>query len=172
MLGGPVYDRVYAIDVPSDSVVLLALSGDPGTDFDMYLFDSSATSVYAMDGQVASSTSSSSDEAISYATSGGGRYYIDLNGASDVEGTFRLTVRVAADTTPPTALIRLEDGAAATTDFDGPGHARRNRRSVRRHGHAVQPGRQRVGELAPLHPGDAVEFPGGRWTARALGARP
>jgi Big-like domain-containing protein len=115
-LGGPVYDRVYAIDVPADRVILLALSGDPGTDFDLYLFDASATTVYTTQGQVASSTSNSSTESISYATMAGGRFYIDLNGASDVLGTFRLTVRFATDRTPPNAEVRLDDGAPATPD--------------------------------------------------------
>ena len=115
-LGGPVYDRVYAIDVPADRVILLALSGDPGTDFDLYLFDGSATTVYATQGQVASSTSNSSTKSISFATMAGGRFYIDLNGASDVLGTFRLTVRLATDRTPPNAEVRLDDGAVATPD--------------------------------------------------------
>ena len=115
-LGGPIYDHVYSIDVPADRVILLALSGDAGTDFDLYLFNSHATTIYGTDGLVASSTSSGSTESVTYATQSGGRFYIDLNGATNVEGAFRLTVRLAADTTAPHAELRFNDGAVATPD--------------------------------------------------------
>jgi len=115
-LGGPIYDRVYAIDVPADRVILLALSGDAGTDFDLYLFDARATTVYGTDGLVASSTTSTSTESVTYATRSGGRFYIDLNGATATQGTFRLTVKVAADATAPHAELRFNDGAVATPD--------------------------------------------------------
>jgi hypothetical protein len=116
LLGGPVYDHVYSMDVPADRVILIALSGDAGTDFDLYLFDSGATTVYSTQGQVASSTGPGSTESITYPARGGGRYYIDLNGASNVEGRFRLTVSIASDTTPPHVTLRLNDGAPATSD--------------------------------------------------------
>jgi hypothetical protein len=116
VLGGPVYDHVYAIDVPADRVILIALNGDTGTDFDLYLFDASATTIYDTVGQVATSTGPTSTESITYPAPGGGRFYIDLNGASAVEGNFRLTVKVAADTAAPNAQIHINDDALATSD--------------------------------------------------------
>ena len=113
-LGGPIYDHVYSVNVPPSSLVLLSLTGDAGTDFDLYLFDSGATTVYTTDGQVAASTGNSSTESITYPSPGGGRYYIDLNGASDVQGAFRLVVSIQSDSTPPVATIQLNGGAVAT----------------------------------------------------------
>jgi hypothetical protein len=114
-LGGPIYDHVYSLDVPPSSIILASLTGDPGTDFDLYLFDQSATTVYSTAGQVGSSTGDTSTESISYATVSGGRYYLDLNGATNVEGAFRLVVAIKPDTTAPGALLRLNGGASATT---------------------------------------------------------
>jgi hypothetical protein len=115
-LGGPIYDRVYQLDIEPNRIILLSLTGDPGTDFDLYLFDSSATTVYGGLGQVAASTGPTSTESITYPARAGGRYYVDLSGFSDAEGNFRLVVAVAHDTSPPGAEVRLNGGARATTD--------------------------------------------------------
>ena len=115
-LGGPIYDRVFQLDVEPNRIILLSLTGDAGTDFDLYLFDASATSVYGGTGQVASSTGPTSTESISYPARSGGRYYIDAAGFSEAEGNFRLVVAVAEDTTLPGAEVRLNGGAKATTD--------------------------------------------------------
>src|SRR5664280_2140244 len=95
-LGGPIYDVVYRVIVPAGHVLLVSMTGDPGTDFDLYLFDPSATSIYAKPpvGLVAKSTGPTSTESIAYASTGGGTYYLDLSGASDVQGTYRLAVRI------------------------------------------------------------------------------
>ena len=113
-LGGDVYDRVYSIDVHTQSVILLSLTGDPGTDFDLYLFDGTATTVYESQGLIASSTGPASTESISFATSVSGRYYINLNGASEIQGNFRLVVTMSTDTAPPTASVELDGGGART----------------------------------------------------------
>lgn len=117
-LGGPVYDVVYRVTVPPAHVLLVSMTGDPGTDFDLYLFDSSATSIYASPpvGLVAKSTGPTSTESITYASIGGGTYYIDLSGSTNVLGTYRLAVRIAADTTPPRVTLSLDGGAPATND--------------------------------------------------------
>ena len=65
-LGGPIYDRVYQVDVPAQRVLLLSLTGSAGTDFDIYLFDATATSVYASAGLVAKSTGPTSSEVLAY----------------------------------------------------------------------------------------------------------
>lgn len=113
-LGGPIYDHVYSIDIPAQRILLISLIGDPGTDFDLYLFNSSATTVYSTQGQVAASRGPTSSESIAYTVVGADRYYIDLNGATDVQGEFRLTVQVLQDSTPPRAALVLEGGAPAT----------------------------------------------------------
>lgn len=116
-LGGPIYDRVFQVDVPAQRVLLLSLAGSAGTDFDLYLFDASATSVYATTGLVAKSTGPTSNEAISYSTITGGRFYVDLSGFTDVEGSFRLTVAIGLDSTPPRAVLTVDGGAPATNDL-------------------------------------------------------
>lgn len=115
-LGGPIYDHVYQVTVPPASVILLSLTGDPQADFGLYLFDSSATTVYKAAGQVAQSAVPGPNQSITYPTIGGGQFFIDLNGASNVQGQFRLVVAVERDTVPPVAEIRLDGGAPATAD--------------------------------------------------------
>jgi hypothetical protein len=118
LLGGGVYDIVYRVQVPPAHVLLASMTGDPGTDFDLYLFDSSATDIYAQPpvGLVRSSTGPTSTESITYPTIGGGTFYIDLSGFSTIEGTFHLAVQVVADTTPPRVALSLDGGAPATND--------------------------------------------------------
>lgn len=117
-LGGPVYDDVYRVIVPAGHILLAAMTGDPGTDFDIYLFDSSATDIYAQppQGLVAKSTGPTSTEAITYPSIGGGTYYIDLSGYSTIEGNFHLAVRILADTKPPQVSVSIDGGAPATNN--------------------------------------------------------
>ncbi len=117
-LGGPIYDRVYQVDVPAERVLVLSLTGSAGTDFDIYLFDSTATSVYATTGLVAKSTGPTSSETLTYPSVNGGRYYIDLSGFSDTEGDYRLTVQTATDSTPPQVSLVLDGGVPATSNPD------------------------------------------------------
>jgi hypothetical protein len=117
-LGGPIYDRVYQVDVPAQRVLLLSLTGSVGTDFDIYLFDATATSVYAKTGLVAKSTGPTSSEVLAYPSVGGGTFFIDLSGFSDIEGDYRLTVKIGADSTPPQVSLVLDGGAPATFDPD------------------------------------------------------
>jgi hypothetical protein len=114
LLGGPIYDHVYAIDVPPGRVIVLTLTGGPGTAFGLYLFNGRATTVYGTAGQVAVSALPGSSQTIRYPTRTGGRFYVDVNGASEVQGPFRLIVMIGADTTPPQVSISLGGGAVAT----------------------------------------------------------
>jgi hypothetical protein len=116
LLGGPVYDVVYQVQVPPAHVVVAGLTGSPGTDFDLYLFDSSATTVLTNVGVVARSTGPTSTESLSFPSRSGGTFYIDLNGATAVEGTYVLSVQVVADTTPPVVSSLLLDGGAVATN--------------------------------------------------------
>ena len=117
-LGGPIYDRVFSLSVPAGSVILVSLTGDPGTDFDLYLFDSTATSILANPpvGLVAKSAGPTSTESISYPSRAGGTYYLDLNGANDVQGAFRLDVSILSDNIPPTVALRIQGGSALISD--------------------------------------------------------
>jgi len=112
-LGGSIYDVVYSVDVPAAHVLLLSLGGTPGTDFDLYVFNATATTVYSTVGQVASSTGPTSSESIAYPAVVGGTYYVDLSGATDVEGTYQLSVRIASDSTPPRVTLALNGGNPA-----------------------------------------------------------
>lgn len=113
-LGGPIYDVVYRVSVAPSVVMLISLTGSAGTDFDLYLFDSSATNVAGNLGVVARSTGPTSSERLSYSSVAGGTYYIDLNGATNVEGTFSLSVQIVQDATPPSLSVVLAGGHART----------------------------------------------------------
>ena len=115
------------MDVPAQRVLVLSLTGSAGTDFDIYLFDATATSVYATTGLVAKATGPTSNEVLAYPSVNGGRYYIDLSGFSDTEGAYRLTVQTALDSTPPQVSLVLGGGAPATSDPDVDRHGRRHR---------------------------------------------
>ncbi len=104
-LGGSIYDVVYRLDVAPGSVILASLTGSSGTDFDLYLFDGSATTVVTNQGVSRESTGPTSTESISYATSIGGRFYIDLNSATAAVGTYTLVVQVVRDRAPDAALV-------------------------------------------------------------------
>jgi hypothetical protein len=109
-LGGPIYDVVYRVDVPPGYIIVAGLSGTAGSDFDLYLFDSTATTVVSNQGLLAKSTGPASSERLSFPSFAGGTYYIDLNGVTDVEGTYTLTVQLVPDQSAPIASLLLADG--------------------------------------------------------------
>lgn len=113
-LGGPIYDVVFRLEVPSGSVIVADLTGTDGTDFDLYLFDSSATTVVSNVGLLTKSVGPTSTEAISWPTRNGGTFYIDLNGATNVLGNYTLTVQIVPDSTPPNLSLRLGLGRPST----------------------------------------------------------
>ncbi len=119
-LGGAIYDVVYSFPVAPGYVILASLTGADGTDFDLYLFDASATTVLSNTGLLTKSNGPTSTESISWASRRGGTYYIDLNGATNVEGDYRLTVQTIPDPTPPTVSVVLANGRAATNQLTVP----------------------------------------------------
>ena len=119
-LGGAIYDVVYRLSVAPGYVIVASVTGTAGTDFDLYLFDASATTVLSNVGLLTKSTGPTSTESISWPSRFGGTYYIDLNGATDVEGDFRLTVQAAPDSTPPTASMVLAGGRGSTNQLTVP----------------------------------------------------
>jgi hypothetical protein len=116
-LGGSIYDVVYRLTVAPGSVIVAGLTGSAGTDFDLYLFDASATTVLSDGGLVAKSAGPESAESISAPSPFGGTYYLDLNGATDVQGDYRLTAQVVPDQTPPTVSMVLAGGRAVTNEL-------------------------------------------------------
>ena len=119
-LGGPIYDVVYQLSVEPGRIILVSLTGTTGTDFDLYLFDATASTVTSNVGLVAKSTGPTSTESLSVPTPAGGTYYLDLNGATDVEGTYHLVVQQVLDTRPPVASITLDGGRPATNQLTVP----------------------------------------------------
>lgn len=119
-LGGPIYDVVYRIQVPPSTLIVAALTGSPGTDFDLYFFDSTATTVYSTVGLVAKSTGPTSTEKVSYPSRDGGTYYVDLNGATAVEGTFQLVVQAVPAKIPPQLSMTLAAGRPAINTLNVP----------------------------------------------------
>ncbi len=113
-LGGAIYDVVYRLSVAPGYVIVASVTGTAGTDFDIYLFDATATTVLSNTGLLTKSAGPTSAESISWPSQFGGTYYIDMNGATDVEGDYRLTVQTVPDPTPPTVSIALAGGRAST----------------------------------------------------------
>ena len=119
-LGGAIYDVVYRFSVAPGYVIVASLTGAPGTDFDIYLFDASATTVLSNVGLLTKSTGPTSTESLSWPSSFGGTYYVDLNGATDVEGDYRLTVQAVPDSTPPVVSMVLASGRGSTSQLTVP----------------------------------------------------
>ena len=72
-------DDVYYVYLRAGETLDVSLTGSSGTDFDLYLYDSTAASVSAVAGMVSSSEKkSSSTETISYKATKAGYYYIDV----------------------------------------------------------------------------------------------
>ena len=119
-LGGAIYDVVYSLNVQPGYVIVASVTGTSGTDFDLYLFDSTATTVLSPTGLLTKSNGPDSTESVSWPSQFGGTYYIDLNGATDVEGDYRLTVQTVPDPTPPQASVALAGGRSATNQLTVP----------------------------------------------------
>jgi hypothetical protein len=116
LLGGDAIDRVYSIEIPRQNVLFLSLTGDPGTDFDLYLFDGTALTVYGTQGLVAKSTSNGSTESITYAAPAGGRFFVNISSFSTALGYYTLRWSIRPDTTAPTVSLALDGGIPATSD--------------------------------------------------------
>ncbi|MFD2613609.1 S8 family serine peptidase [Paenibacillus gansuensis] len=86
-------DLVYAVDMKAGEKVNLSLSGDKGTDFDLILFDPTASTVASSAGIVAySETPNSSKETVSYQVPKSGTYYVNVHAFAGA-GQFQLTVQ-------------------------------------------------------------------------------
>ncbi|SDO24882.1 Subtilase family protein [Paenibacillus sp. yr247] len=84
-------DKVYALDLNAGEQISLSLTADAGTDFDLELYDSSATTVASKAGIVASSEHpGTSNETITYVVPKAGTYYVDVYAYAG-SGTFTLS---------------------------------------------------------------------------------
>lgn len=73
-------DDVYSIYLEKGSVVQFKMTADPGTDFDLLLYEPTTVTVSSAEGIVASSEQESSNEVITYVVPISGVYYLDVYG--------------------------------------------------------------------------------------------
>ena len=170
-LGGPIYDHVYQFDVPPASVdPRCRCRATRAPDFGMYLFDSSATTIFRLDGQVAASAQPGPTQSITYPTINGGHYYVDLNGANDVQGQFRLVGRHRARHDPARSRAAARRRRPGHGRSDGPRDADRDRRPVGGRLDAAERRRHHLRRVRALYPDVPVELLAGRRHQGALGA--
>ena len=100
-VGGPTVDRVYAVEVKQGSVFIATLTGTPGSELGLYLFNPSATSVQTSV-PIASSAKPGGTQGISVTLRVAGTYYLNVNGRNlDRAYGFTLNTVVRQDTTAP-----------------------------------------------------------------------
>ena len=100
-VGGPIFDRVWKLDLPQGRVAVIRLTGEAGAELGLYLFSGSATSVTS-DTPLASSAVAGGRQSIVRGLAQGS-YYINVNGRNvDRAYRFLISVSLAPDLTPPT----------------------------------------------------------------------
>lgn len=100
-VGGPIFDRVWKLDLPQGRVAVIRLTGEAGAELGLYLFSGSATSVTS-DTPLASSAVAGGRQSIVRGLAQGS-YYINVNGRNvDRAYRFSISVSLAPDLTPPT----------------------------------------------------------------------
>ncbi|MDR6551017.1 S8 family serine peptidase [Paenibacillus qinlingensis] len=72
-------DDVYAITLGAGESMTATLTADAGTDFDLYLYDTTATTVTSNYGLIAKSENDGSAESITYTAKVAGTYYINVS---------------------------------------------------------------------------------------------
>lgn len=85
-------DDVFYVNLKKSEKISLSLTGASGTDFDLYLYGPSATSVETANGIVAYSEKTGSSESIVYTAPASGKYYIDIYAYSG-SGSYTLSVK-------------------------------------------------------------------------------
>lgn len=101
-VGGATIDEVYAVNVPSGSVLIATVQGELGAELGVYLFEPDATSILTA-APITSSARPGGTQSISTAVQLGGTYYVDINGRNlDRAYEYTLSLAIARDTTPPT----------------------------------------------------------------------
>jgi subtilisin family serine protease len=111
-------DDVFGIQVPPAQTVNLSVAGDSGTEYDVYVFDSSATTVEGHQGAVVSATGTTYPQAVTFTSPPSPypfsrTYYVDVHAVSG-EGAYTLTYSRLNDTTAPvTTAAGLQTSPAA-----------------------------------------------------------
>ena len=101
LIGADKYDDVYAITVPSGSVLVASLRGAAGAELGLYLFDPLSESVLT-DDPVATSAAPGGNQRISAVIKSGGTYYLNVNGRNtDRRYAYELSVQAILDSSPP-----------------------------------------------------------------------
>ncbi|TWD92408.1 pre-peptidase [Neobacillus bataviensis] len=89
-------DDVYSMNLLKGEKITVTLSGATGTDFDLYLYNSSATTVNSSAGIVAySEKATTSSETFTYTAPSDGTYYLDVYAYSG-SGSYTATVKAGA----------------------------------------------------------------------------
>lgn len=89
-------DDVYSLDLKKGEKVTVTLTGATGTDFDLYLYKPSATTVKSSDGiAIYSEKAGTSSETFTYIAPEAGTYYVDVYAYSG-SGSYTATVKRGA----------------------------------------------------------------------------
>lgn len=108
---------VYALELTAGEKLHLALSGDDNTDFDLYLYPPTATTINAIKGSVAESENEeTSTESIEYVVPTSGTYYVDVY-AFGGSGSYTLTS--ISDKTDKYSGYYEDDSSALALAFAG-----------------------------------------------------
>jgi len=99
-VGGPVFDRVWRLELEAGKVVVIQTSGAPGAEIGLYIFGGFTTSVQT-DLPLKSSALPGSRQSI-VASLPAGSYYVNVNGRNpEREYAFTITLAMYTDLTPP-----------------------------------------------------------------------
>jgi len=110
-VGGPIYDRVWRLELPQGRVALIRLDGSAGTELGLYLFNETATSI-ATATPLKQSAKPGGNQRVT-AVLPAGTYYLNVNGRNtDRAYRFTLNVTLIEDPTPAFVFVDIADGAA------------------------------------------------------------
>ena len=100
-VGGPIVDRVYRMDVPAASVLVVTLRGEPDAELGLYVFSSGIPSILEAL-PLASSSKPGDAQAVSVRFIRASTIYLNVNGRNtDRSYQFTLRASVIVDTSPP-----------------------------------------------------------------------
>jgi hypothetical protein len=110
-VGGPIFDRVWRVELPLGRVALIRLDGSAGSELGLYLFDETAASI-ATATPLKQSAKPGGDQRLT-AVLPAGTYYLNVNGRNtDRAYRFTLNVTLIEDPTPAFVFVDIADGAA------------------------------------------------------------
>ena len=111
--GGPIFDRVWRLELPQPRVAIVQLQGSAGSELGLYLFDATTTSV--LTGTPIKQSAQPGGKQRFVVPLAAGTYYLNVNGRNpDRAYAFTLSVALIVDPTPPFVTVAIADGAART----------------------------------------------------------